>query len=47
MQSARTITLEYVFFELLPFEVCNWQFCDKIMSALYKPDFLYKTASLQ
>ena len=34
MQSARNITLEYVFVELRPFEVCNYQFCDKIMSAL-------------
>ena len=34
MQSARTITLEYVFFELRPFEVYNEQFYDKIMSAL-------------
>ena len=32
MQSART--LEYVFFELRPFEICNKQFRDKIMSAL-------------
>ena len=34
MQSARTITFEYVYFELQPFEVGNLQFCDKIMSAL-------------
>ena len=29
MQSARIITLEYVFFELRPFEVSILQFCDK------------------
>ena len=34
MQSTRTITREYVFFELHLFEVSNQQFCDKIMSTL-------------
>ena len=34
MQSARTITVEYVFLELHSLEVCNKQFCDKIMAAL-------------
>ena len=34
MQSTTTITLEYVFFLVIPLWTCKKQFCDKIVSML-------------